>query len=104
MSQEQWGGFCSGCQRQTMHLRTVDRPNHAAHALGTLLTGGLWLIPWVMMSTKTSDWRCSQCGTAYPEKRTLMDTVETVFKIGGTAFAIALTLGLGSCAIYMVVS
>jgi len=36
--------------------------NHVLHLLLTVLTAGLWLIVWILVSIKIGGWRCSQCG------------------------------------------
>lgn len=36
--------------------------NHILHLILTVLTLGLWLIPWMFVSVKIGGWRCTQCG------------------------------------------
>ncbi|MHC4239959.1 MAG: hypothetical protein ACYSUC_09440 [Planctomycetota bacterium] len=37
--------------------------NHVLHLLLTLVTGGLWLIVWILCAIKIGGWRCVQCGS-----------------------------------------
>ena len=42
----------------------IRRPgtNHILHLILTLVTFGMWLVVWVLISIKIGGWRCSQCG------------------------------------------
>lgn len=54
--------YCMGCDRSTLHLRNgVD---HAFHLVASILTGGLWLIGWLIVAG-TADRRelCVHCST-----------------------------------------
>lgn len=53
-------GFCKACNRQVMIRRKGT--NHVLHLLLTLVTLGLWVIIWLLMSIKIGGWRCSECG------------------------------------------
>src|SRR5262245_3743558 len=61
MTDQRRNGFCTHCQKRV----EVFRPgtNHPLHLLLTLVTLGLWLIPWILHSVKIGGWRCSQCGS-----------------------------------------
>lgn len=40
-----------------------EKANHILHLLLTIVTGGLWLIVWIMASCfGGSNWSCSVCG------------------------------------------
>ena len=52
-------GNCKYCKKQVLVKRPT--PNHAFHIICSIITGGLWIIGWIIMSIK-APWRCSQCG------------------------------------------
>ena len=54
-------GFCKHCDRKTLLRR--KRPNHVLHLLLTIITAGIWLIVWILVSIQIGGWRCSQCGS-----------------------------------------
>ena len=55
--------FCQVCQQQ--RLTTQGSTNNTFHLLMTLLTGGLWLIVWLVrgLGKEATTWRCAICGT-----------------------------------------
>ena len=55
------GAYCEHCEQQV--LVRQDRPNHIAHAIISLLTGGLWLPVWLGVTIRWGGWRCTWCGT-----------------------------------------
>lgn len=57
--------WCNRCQRNTGHTRA--NMNHAPHLLATLLTGGVWIIGWLLFGLflKDKPWYCLGCGTPY---------------------------------------
>lgn len=59
MARQEKVGRCAICSKQGMVWRKGT--NHILHLLLTLVTFGLWIIPWILMSVKTGGWRCSQC-------------------------------------------
>lgn len=61
MAQQSKQGFCKTCNQ----MRLVNRPgtNHILHLLLSIITGGIWLIVWILTSVKIGGWRCSQCGS-----------------------------------------
>lgn len=59
MNYAESSAFCKTCQRQVRI--TSKRPNHIFHLLMFLLTGGLWLVMWILVSL-CYDWRCTHCG------------------------------------------
>lgn len=63
MSVKMASKYCKHCDKQV--LATGEKPNHILHLLLTLVTAGLWIIPWIIISGKSnlSRYRCSQCGS-----------------------------------------
>jgi DNA-directed RNA polymerase subunit RPC12/RpoP len=59
-------GFCKTCDRKVMIRRRT--PNHILHLLLAIVTAGLWIIVWVLVSLQIGGWRCSQCGTRTARK------------------------------------
>lgn len=53
-------GYCETCKQQVL-IRSRGT-NHLLHLILTLLTGGLWLIVWVICAIPPKKWCCSQCG------------------------------------------
>jgi hypothetical protein len=52
---------CKGCNHKTPHLQNT--PNHILHLLLTVVTAGVWLVVWFLLSMiPTSVPTCSQCG------------------------------------------
>jgi hypothetical protein len=60
MGYEETSKFCGYCNRQVLARR--QGTNHILHLLLTIVTGGLWLIIWILISVKIGGWRCSSCG------------------------------------------
>ena len=58
--------YCLSCDGPV--LAQKQRPNHILHLLLTLLTGGLWVLPWIMMSLPSTA-RCPHCGSAHTATR-----------------------------------
>lgn len=55
--------ICKTCNKRTLHVQTT--PNHVLHLLLSVVTIGLWLIVWLLITVfKDDSWRCSECGTA----------------------------------------
>lgn len=61
MATEQTARLCSSCREQRLHIR--QGVNHLLHLLLTLVTGGLWIVGWLIALGLKPGWRCSQCGT-----------------------------------------
>ena len=61
MSIQQTQGFCKTCNENV--LATRQGRNHILHLLLSLVTGGLWLIVWIMLAITSKPWLCSKCGT-----------------------------------------
>jgi hypothetical protein len=60
MAHQEATGFCKKCDHQVMIRRKGT--SHVLHLLLTILTAGIWLIVWILVSIKVGGWRCSQCG------------------------------------------
>lgn len=61
MSEQHKSGFCERCQKQGVVFR--KRPNHILHLILSVLTGGIWIIVWLLLSLKVGGWRCAACGS-----------------------------------------
>lgn len=51
--------YCPNCQSDV--LAVSNSVNHVLHLLLSILTGGLWLLVWLLMAASVKDWRCSRC-------------------------------------------
>ena len=56
---DQKSKFCAQCQKQTLWAR--PETNFFLHMLLTLVSCGLWLPIWILVST--GGWRCQTCGS-----------------------------------------
>lgn len=52
---------CSVCGEMRVH--TQETPNHTLHIVLTALTGGIWAIPWILLSMQAKPALCGKCGT-----------------------------------------
>jgi hypothetical protein len=52
--------MCGHCAQITAH--TQQQRNHVGHALIAILTGGVWLLGWVVLAWKPLPWQCEECG------------------------------------------
>ncbi|MBR1944956.1 MAG: zinc ribbon domain-containing protein [Alphaproteobacteria bacterium] len=52
--------YCDHCKKQV--LAKKKGCNHIIHAILSILTGGIWLIIWLLCAITWDDWYCSQCG------------------------------------------
>ena len=53
--------FCDHCGEYVLAVRKGT--NHILHLLLTIVTGGIWIIVWILVSIKMGGWRCSKCGS-----------------------------------------
>jgi len=62
MATERSTTFCHNCNTQRMFIR--DGPNHILHLIITILTGGLWLVGWLIsvLPSRSNPYRCTRCG------------------------------------------
>jgi len=60
MALQETSGFCKFCNKQVLIRRKGT--NHLLHLILSILTGGLWIIVWIIAAMSKGDWRCSQCG------------------------------------------
>lgn len=55
------GKFCSACQANVMAQKNT--PNHILHIIISLITLGLWVPIWLLISLfSVGQWRCTRCG------------------------------------------
>lgn len=60
MSIQTKSGHCTHCKKTVV----VTRPgtNHILHLIISIVTLGVWLIPWLLQSIRFGGWRCKECG------------------------------------------
>ena len=58
--------YCLSCDRPV--LAEKQRPNHILHLILSLLTCGLWLIVWLLLSLPSTP-RCPHCGSRKTSSR-----------------------------------
>lgn len=54
-------GFCKNCD--DFNLAVQKGTNHILHLLLSIITGGLWLAVWIIISLNSSESRCVKCGS-----------------------------------------
>lgn len=55
------GGFCFNCRKHVMTQRNA--PDHVLHLLLSIVTGGLWIIVWIVVTANARGGsRCTECG------------------------------------------
>jgi len=66
-SQEEIVAHCAWCGCERVFLRR--RVRHSLHLLATVLTLGLWLVPWLAVCIEGAlcPWRCEGCGRHNPD-------------------------------------
>ena len=52
--------FCNQCQKQV--LTQKNTPSHILHLLLSVITVGLWVVVWILISVASGTHRCSECG------------------------------------------
>ena len=67
--QDGFTAHCAHCRHESLFAPAPI--SHRRHLLISLLTGGLWLIPWsaLLIGKLLRPWRCSACGWHKPEFR-----------------------------------
>ena len=60
MAEDKTSMFCESCDSQVLAVRPGT--NHVLHLLLSIVTGGLWIIVWILLSVRVGGWRCSRCG------------------------------------------
>lgn len=55
--------WCTRCRRETAHFQKP--PAHPVHLFLSLITLGIWIIPWIWLSLKQDRPRCAVCGSYY---------------------------------------
>jgi hypothetical protein len=58
---------CGSCGNEQKHMQVSvqGKVNHVAHAIGSLISGGLWLFVWafiIINNKKGIGWQCARCG------------------------------------------
>ncbi len=53
--------FCAHCNDRSMFVRNETR--HGMHIVLSLLTAGIWLVPYVVVLMSKPSFRCSKCGS-----------------------------------------
>ena len=53
--------YCPRCGEARLFQR--EGTNHVLHLLLSVVTGGLWLVVWVVCGLSSKPWRCIACGT-----------------------------------------
>ena len=61
MSQRTASRKCKHCKERRMVV--MQAPNHILHLLLSIVTAGIWLIPWILMIFVPRSFRCSVCGS-----------------------------------------
>ncbi len=61
MATQEKSGFCKKCNHQVIVRRKGT--NHILHLLLAVVTAGIWIPIWLLLSIKIGGWRCSQCGS-----------------------------------------
>lgn len=70
-------GYCQNCKKQVLILK--KDVNHLLHLILTIITGGIWLIIWMVVGSG-GDWRCSLCGNKVKQGSTEKETNKSGFK------------------------
>lgn len=60
-------GYCASCARNVAPKKTGT--NHVVNFIMTLLTGGLWLIVWLLLTVYANTYSCSFCGGSVTKVR-----------------------------------
>ncbi|WP_321532257.1 hypothetical protein [uncultured Desulfuromonas sp.] len=76
MPTEQRMHHCQQCDKQTIHLERT--PNHILHLVATFLTGGLWVIPWIIISNSNQPLQCTICGHAAQQGQAQQSPTATI--------------------------
>ncbi|KOQ69955.1 hypothetical protein ABW43_07435 [Stenotrophomonas maltophilia] len=62
MGEQREGGFCRNCKKDVVVFRRTT--NHLLHLVLAVLTAGLWIIVWMLISLLPSHRTCGQCGSS----------------------------------------
>lgn len=62
MTTVETSGFCAYCQRPVLGRK--EGVNHVLHAIISIFSCGLWVIPWaiIAMTTGYAEYACPTCG------------------------------------------
>jgi len=61
MADDTKSGYCKQCDAQRVVFRKGT--SHILHLILSVLTGGIWLIVWLLLAVKIGGWRCQTCGS-----------------------------------------
>ena len=61
MAEQKQGGYCRSCKKDVVIFRKGT--NHILHLLLAVITFGLWIPVWMIISMMGGKWRCSVCGS-----------------------------------------
>lgn len=61
-------GFCTECKKQVLIQKKST--SHIFHLLMSIITGGLWIIIWILSCLSAGTYRCAVCGTRTTRERT----------------------------------
>ena len=76
MSTKQLMAYCQNEGRDTLHIQ--ETPNHLLHLILSILTGGIWIIVWLILMMTTDPATCTFCGT---QQGGLGATIKVMFSI-----------------------
>ena len=54
-------GHCNDCERSVLAVAEV--PKHSVWALISIVTAGIGMIAWIIVSMRPISWRCAHCGS-----------------------------------------
>ncbi len=61
MANQETGGYCKHCDKKVM----LQRPgsNHILHLIFSIITLGIWIPIWILISIQIGGWLCKDCGS-----------------------------------------
>ena len=65
MATQEASGSCRVCGDSLVRRKGT---NHVLHLILSVLTGGLWIIMWILLSIKIGGWKCTKCGKSASRK------------------------------------
>ena len=94
--------YCPNCDAVTK--ATSERASHGLHALGTLLTGGLWGAVWAGSAASAAQvWNCARCGAAISAETIQRERWGRSFRRIGRALKLAVVYPAAALATLMVI-
>ncbi|VGO14779.1 hypothetical protein PDESU_03348 [Pontiella desulfatans] len=85
--------FCKDCNEyRKCEGRT---PSHILHLLLSIITGGIWLIVWLILLLKPQAWHCATCGSRRIAKHhELSEAIKNKRQANPVAILIGLLAGI----------